>query len=144
MKYLVSACLLGVNCKYNGGNNECRTLKTFLVNQEYVSVCPEVLGGLPTPRACAEIHKGRVITCENNDVSEQFEQGAEKALAIAQTEQIDLAIVQSRSPSCGKGMRYSGNFDGKLVEGDGIFVQKLEQTGIAVMDIEEFLKRLPR
>ena len=142
MKYLVSACLLGVNCKYSGGNNECRKLIDFLANQEYVSVCPEVLGGMPTPRACAEIKGGRVTTFDNVDVSEAFYQGAKAALEVAQKEHIDLAILQSRSPSCGKGQRYSGNFDGILIKGNGIFVQMLEQDGIAVMDVEEFLAQL--
>lgn len=142
MKYLISSCLLGVDCKYNGGNNFCRELADFLTGKEYVSVCPEVLGGLPIPRACAEIKDGRVINHDHEDVSAAFHYGAFQALAIARKEQVDLAILQSRSPSCGKGKRYSGNFDGILVEGNGIFVQQLEEANIPVMDVEEFLERL--
>lgn len=142
MKYLVSSCLFGINCKYNGGNNLCEELVEFLANKEYVCVCPEVLGGLPTPRACAEIKDDRVINCDHVDVSEQFYDGALQALAIAQSEQIDLAILQSRSPSCGKGMRYSGNFDAVLIEGNGIFVQMLERSDIPVMDVKDFLKQI--
>lgn len=142
MKYLVSACLLGENCKYNGGNNYCAKLVDFLRDKEVVCVCPEVLGGLPTPRPCAEICDGRVINCEHEDVSKAFQRGADRALAIAKAEKIDLAILQSRSPSCGKGSRYSGRFDGTLVAGNGIFVDRLEAAGFMAVDIAEFLSRL--
>lgn len=140
MKYLVSACLIGECCKYNGGHNAHERLCTFLKDKEYVSVCPEVLGGLSVPRACAEIWKGFVITKDGQDVSEAFYLGAHKALEIAIEEKIDLVITQSRSPSCGKGKRYSGNFDKTLVEGNGIFVDVMEDNGYQVIDVCEFFQ----
>ena len=140
MKYLVSACLLGENCKYSGGNNYHKALVNFLQGKEVISVCPEVLGGLPIPRACAEIKDGRVINADQEDVSAQFQSGALQGLQIAKQEQIDVAIMQSRSPSCGMGKRYSGNFDGTLIPGNGVFVDLLLQHKIPVYDVEAFLE----
>lgn len=139
MKYLVSSCLMGVNCKYNGGNNLCEELRDLLQGDEVITVCPEVLGGLPTPRACAELHEGRVINTADEDVSDAFLSGAEQAVKIAREHHIDLAILQSRSPSCGVGHVYSGNFDKTLISGNGIFADALIKEGFIVMDIEEFL-----
>lgn len=139
MKIMMSSCLAGVNCKYNGGNNRNDCLMSLLKEHEVILVCPEVLGGLPTPRACVEIKDGRAITQSGSDVSIQFHSGAKQALDIAYKEQVDLVILQSRSPSCGKGMRYSGNFDGQLVQGNGIFAQLCLKHGLLVMDVEEAL-----
>lgn len=140
MKYLISACLLGENCKYNKGNNANQELIDFLQDKDYLSVCPEQLGGLPTPRASCEIVKDRVIDTLGNDKTKEFVEGAQQALHLAQTHQVDLVITQSRSPSCGKGKRYSGNFDGTLINGNGIFVDALLDNGFQVIDIEEFIK----
>lgn len=141
MKYLISACLLGENCKYNGGNNQSDALIEFLKDKDYVAVCPEVLGGLSIPRPCAEIHANRVITQDLNlpDVTDAYVLGAKKSLDIAVLEGVDQAILQSRSPSCGKGYRYSGDFDGTLIEGNGIFVDLLEKHDVPVVDIAFFL-----
>lgn len=140
MKYLISSCLMGENCKYSGGNNLSQALVDFMKNKDYICVCPEVLGGLPTPRACAEIKDGRVINTDHEDVTEAFMKGAGIALQIAQQEHIDLAILQPRSPSCGKGKRYSGNYDGTLIDGNGVFADLLEEHQITVMNVEEFLE----
>lgn len=140
MKYLISSCLMGENCKYSGGNNLSQALVDFMKNKDYICVCPEVLGGLPTPRACAEIKNGRVINTDHEDVTEAFMKGAGIALQIAQQEHIDLAILQPRSPSCGKGKRYSGNYDGTLIDGNGVFADLLEEHQITVMNVEEFLE----
>lgn len=140
MKYLISSCLMGENCKYSGGNNLSQELVDYMKGQDFVCVCPEVLGGLPTPRACAEIKDGRVINTDHEDVTEAFMKGAGIALQIAQQEHIDLAILQPRSPSCGKGKRYSGNFDGTLIDGNGVFADLLEEHQITVMNVEEFLE----
>lgn len=139
MRIMVSSCLCGVDCKYNGENNYREELMKLLSTHEVIGVCPEVMGGLPTPRVCAEIKDGCVWTKDGRDVSAAFQTGAKQALEIALKENIDLVILQSRSPSCGKGQRYSGNFDGKLVEGNGVFAQMLIDHGIMVMDIEEAL-----
>lgn len=139
MRYIVSACLMGANCKYNGGNNYQRRLSAYLKNHTFRCVCPEVLGGLPTPRLSVEIQNGRMINTANEDVSEAFEKGAAEALKITVDFQPDAVILQSRSPSCGVNKRYSGNFDGKLIAGSGIFAQALMDSGYKVYDIEEFL-----
>lgn len=140
MKYAVSSCLLGENCKYSGGNNKNEELLAFLSDKEVISICPEVLGGLPTPRACAEIQGNRVVNTEGSDVSEAFRNGAEEAIRIIREFGADLVITQPRSPSCGKGIIYDGSFTGTLIKGNGIFVQLLEQSGITVKTCEEFLK----
>ena len=140
MKYAVSSCLLGENCKYSGGNNKNEELLAFLADKEVISICPEVLGGLPTPRACAEIQGERVVNTEGRDVSEAFRKGAEEAIRIIREFGADLVITQPRSPSCGKGIIYDGSFTGTLIKGNGIFVQLLEQSGITVKTCEEFLK----
>ena len=137
MKILVSACLLGENCKYNGKNNYSERVAKYLEGHEVIPVCPEVLGGLPTPRDPSEIVSGEVINCKGVNVDRQFREGAEEALRIAKENGIDLAILQSRSPSCGVKQIYDGNFTGKLIPGQGVFAQLLEKNGFRVMDCEE-------
>ena len=129
MKILVSACLLGENCKYNGKNNYSERVAKYLEGHEVIPVCPEVLGGLPTPRDPSEIVSGEVINCKGVNVDRQFREGAEEALRIAKENGIDLAILQSRSPSCGVKQIYDGNFTGKLILGQGVFAQLLEKNG---------------
>lgn len=114
MKYAVSSCLLGVNCKYNGGNNASSELIDYLKEHEVLQVCPEVLGGLPTPRACAEISGEYIMNTEGEDVTAQFKKGAALALAQIREFQPDLVILQPRSPSCGKGIIYDGSFQNRL------------------------------
>ena len=110
MKILVSACLVGDNCKYNGGNNLNERLVEFLAAHEVAKVCPEFLGGLPTPRAPAEIQKGQVVNTEGRNVTKEFEAGALRAFEIVEKEKPDLIILQSRSPSCGIKQIYDGTF----------------------------------
>lgn len=98
MKILVSGCLLGENCKYNGGNNYSEKVAEYIKGHQVISVCPECLGGLPTPRVPSEIVNGVVINREGQNVDAEFRKGAEAALDIAKEEQIDEAILQSRSP----------------------------------------------
>lgn len=142
MKYLVSACLLGENCKYSGGNNRNDTLIAYLQDKEYVSVCPEVLGGLPTPRACAEIVEDKVMNTDGEDVTAYFDKGAAIACDIAKAENIDIAITQPRSPSCGKGKIYSGQFNSSLVDGNGVFVSMMVNNGYIVMTCDEFIQKV--
>ena len=142
MKYCVSACLLGENCKYNGGNNRNDTLLAYLQDKEYIGVCPEVMGGLSTPRACSEIVAGRVMNTKGEDVSSYFYKGAQLACAIAKQENIDVVITQPRSPSCGKGKIYSGKFDSSLTKGDGVFVSMMVKKGYIVMTCEEFIEKV--
>lgn len=140
MKIGVSACLLGRNVKYNGKNNFSPELVEKLKDAEIIDICPEVLGGLPIPRDPAEIVDGEVITNKGISVDYEFRKGAKRALEIIKNEGIELVILQSRSPSCGKGLIYDGTFSSKLIEGDGIFVRLLKENGIKAMDIEEFIE----
>lgn len=139
MKILVSACLLGENCKYNGGNNYNKNVIEFIKGHEVIAVCPEVLGGLSVPRKSAEIVDGIVMTADHVSVDKEFRTGAEIAVKKAIEEQVDLAILQSRSPSCGNNQIYDGSFHRRLIEGQGIFAQMLKKAGIMVMDVEEII-----
>ena len=139
MKIGVSACLLGRNVKYNGKNNFSSKLVEKLEGNEIVEICPEVLGGLPVPRDPAEIVDGKVITKNGVSVDYEFRKGAQKALDIIKKEGVDLVVLQSRSPSCGKGKIYDGTFSSKLIDGDGIFVRLLEENGIRAVDVEDFI-----
>ena len=137
MKILVSGCLLGENCKYNGGNNYSEKVAEYIKGHEVISVCPECLGGLPTPRVPAEIVNGVVTNREGQIVDTEFRKGAEVALEIAKKEQIDLAILQSRSPSCGVKQIYDGTFSGTRIDGQGVFARLLKENGIPMMDVED-------
>ena len=137
MKIAVSACLLGENCKYNGGNNYNEKLAGFLEGHEVVGVCPEVLGGLPTPRQSSEIVYGVVRHKDGTSVDMEFRKGAEASLKIVKDMGVELVILQSRSPSCGVGTIYDGTFSKTLIPGDGVFVQLLKENGIRVMDVAE-------
>lgn len=141
MKYAISACLVGTCCKYNGGHNRNEKLIEFLKDKDYILVCPEVTGGLPTPRAPSEIVGTRVMNTLGQDVSEEFLRGAQIEFNKVVEEEVDVAILQPRSPSCGKDKIYDGTFQGKLVDGDGIFVQMLKKEEITVYTSEEFLKK---
>lgn len=134
MKVLVSACLLGENCKYDGGNNRNEPVIKFVAGHKVVPVCPEVLGGLPTPRQPSELIGNRVINKDGISVDEQFRTGAKEALTIALKNEVDTAILQSRSPSCGVNEVYDGTFTDTLIHGRGIFAQMLDDAGIKVID----------
>ena len=138
---LVSACLAGINCKYNGGNNYNEKIFNLVKEGKAIPVCPEQLGGLTTPREPSEIKiidgKRYVINKEGIDVTEEFEKGAEEVLTLVKKLDIKKAILQSRSPSCGKGKIYSGNFDRKLVDGNGILAEMLLNNGIEVINSDD-------
>lgn len=142
MKIMVSSCLLGENCKYNGSNNYNKNVIEFVKGHEVIAVCPEVLGGLSIPRNPAEIVDGVVMTKENESVDYEFRKGGEIALKQALDGQIDLAILQSRSPSCGIKQIYDGSFSGKLIEGKGVFAEMLSKAGIKIIDVEELTEQL--
>ena len=137
MKIAVSACLLGENCKYNGGNNYNEKLAEFLKGHEVIGVCPEVLGGLPTPRNSSEIVDGVVRHKDGTSVDAEFRKGAELALEIVKKNNVELVILQSRSPSCGVDIIYDGTFSKTLIPGDGVFVKLLKENGIRVMDVAD-------
>ena len=137
MKILVSACLIGQNCKYNGGNNYSEKLSALVEEQELIPVCPEVLGGLPIPRTPAEIVNGVVTAKDGTVVDEQFRKGASLALKTAEDNSAELAILQSRSPSCGSKQIYDGTFSGTRIPGMGVFASLLAEKGIRIIDIED-------
>ena len=140
MRIMVSACLLGVNCKYNGGNNRNEALLKRLEGHEVIPVCPETAGGLPTPRIPAEIVNGAVVNREGRSVDAAFRAGAKAALELAKRERPDLIILQSRSPSCGAKEIYDGSFSGRLIPGQGVFAGLAREAGFAVKDAEDFLR----
>lgn len=138
MKILVSACLLGINCKYNGGNNLDPELLEYLEDHEVVPVCPELLGKRPVPRPPVEIVGGVVREKGGTSRDEEFRKGAEEGLRIARGNGIDLAILQSRSPSCGVNQIYDGSFTGIKKAGRGVFADLLVANGFKVIDVEDF------
>ena len=125
---LVSACLVGINCKYSGGNNYNQKIFDLVKEGKAIPICPEQLGGLNTPRKPVELKvindKRYAIDNEGNDLTENFERGALEVLNLAKNLNINKAILQPRSPSCGVNKIYSGNFDNKLVDGNGILAEK--------------------
>ena len=137
MKILVSACLLGKNCKYNGGNNLNQSVLDFIEGHEVIGVCPEQLGGLSTPRLPAEMVEGIVTNKEGISVDAEVRKGAQTALAAGLEKKVDLAILQSRSPSCGVKEIYDGSFSGKKVKGQGVFARLLTKYGIKVLHAED-------
>ena len=129
---LVSACLLGENCKYSGGNNRNEAVCRFLEGREYVPFCPEQAGGLPTPRLPSEIRDGRVYARDGADVTEAFQRGAEKALSLCREKDVEFAILKEGSPSCGCHRVYDGTFSGKRIPGQGVTARLLTASRIAV------------
>ena len=137
MKIMVSACLLGENCKYNGKNNRSERVLEYIKGHDVISVCPEVLGGLPIPRVPAEIVDGVVTNREGIVVDNEFRKGAKIAFDLAVKEKVELVILQSRSPSCGPKEIYDGTFSKKLLKGQGIFAKMLLDAGIPFVDVED-------
>lgn len=137
MKIIVSACLIGENCKYNGGNNYNQKLMEFLKGHQVIGLCPEVMGGLSTPRLPAEIVNGQVINSAGESVDEEFRKGAKMAFDKVMVEKPDIIILQSRSPSCGVKEIYDGSFTGKKITASGIFAHRLMEAGYKVIDVED-------
>ena len=137
MTILVSACLLGENCKYNGGNNRNERVLRYVEGHEIIPVCPEMLGGLPCPRKPVEWVGERVMTRDGDDCTEAFRMGVQRALEIIGDRQVDLAILQSRSPTCGVKQIYDGTFSGVRIEGQGALAKALAEKGIELMDAED-------
>ena len=136
---IVSECLAGVPCRMNGKDKLVPEIKRLVDEGKAVAVCPEVLGGLPTPRDPSEIWEGRVYSCNGRDVTEEFVTGAKKAMEICRVHGCTQAIMKAKSPSCGCGLIHNGTFDGGLVSGNGIFAQMLIDEGVKVMTEENFM-----
>lgn len=135
---LISACLLGENCKYNGGNNYNQAVIDFVADKDVIPVCPEVSGGLSVPRNPVELSDGQVFDAKGQNYNKEFQAGIDRTLASMAGRDIDLAILQSRSPSCGVNQIYDGSFTGKKIAGSGLFAQKLKELGYEVLDAEDF------
>lgn len=138
-KIAVSACLVGKNTKYDGTNNLNQAVMDYLKDKEYILICPEVQGGLPTPRIPSERVNDKVINKNNEDVTNQFVKGATEAVKMLKANSIELVIVKSKSPSCGYKQIYDGTFTNKIIEGNGVFTELAVKNGIKVLtekDIE--------
>lgn len=140
MKILVSACLLGRNCKYNGGNNFDPGVAEFVRDKEVVEVCPEVTAGLGIPRTPIEIVGGVLKNRDGRDVDSALREAVRQLLEQIGGEDIDCAVLKSRSPTCGVKQVYDGSFSGKLVHGSGVFAKALMDAGYRVIDAEDIEK----
>lgn len=132
-KILVSSCLLGINCKYNGENNLNEKVLEYIKDKEVIPVCPEIFGGLSTPRPPSEIINSKVMNNIGEDVTKEYIKGAEETLKLAKLFGVKKALLKSKSPSCGKGNVYDGTFTSTLIEGNGITTKLLLDNGIEVI-----------
>lgn len=135
-RYIVSACLAGERCRYDGGDNTCELVVRLVEEGRAVSVCPEVLGGLETPRSPCERLGDRVMNRDGQDVTLAFAQGAAKATALARKEGCSAAILKSRSPSCGFDRIYDGSFSHVFCKGDGVWAAMLRDEGFELFSEE--------
>lgn len=145
MKILVSACLLGIDCKYNGKNNYNEKVINLKNDFEIVPICPESFGGLPIPRVPSEIVGNKVMSKTGLDVTKEFENGAKEALYIANENNARYAILKEKSPSCGYKKIYDGTFSGTLINGNGIAAELLYQDGIKIFGetkVDDFLEEI--
>ena len=131
-EFIVSACLAGHPCKYNGGSNPCPAVVELVRQGRAVTACPESLGGLKAPRPPAEQQQGKVIDKTGKDLTAAFQKGAQSAMEIARHFGCTKAIVKAKSPSCGAGQIYDGSFSHTLTQGDGLWVQALKAANITV------------
>lgn len=139
---LVSACLLGVPCRYDGTGKSDERIVTLAKSRCLIPVCPEQLGGLSTPRPPAERCGTRVLTRDDRDVTAPFLRGAEETLRLARLFSCRIAILKANSPSCGSGQIYDGRFCGRLVPGDGMTAALLKQDGLTVLSEKDDLSSL--
>lgn len=137
MKVLVSACLLGENCKYNGGNNYNGAVAEFVRGKEILPICPELMAGMGCPRTPIEIVDGVLMDRDGKNVDTAMREAVEMAMKQIPSEEIQCAVLQSRSPTCGVNQVYDGSFTGKLIPGTGIFAQALKDIGYRVIDAED-------
>ncbi len=137
MKIVVSACLLGKNCKYNGGNNRNERVLEYVRDKEVIEVCPEVLAGLGTPRVPIEIVDGVIMSRDGRCVDAKLREAIARILDELSGEEIECAILKSRSPTCGVKQVYDGTFSGVLVDGMGALARALANAGCKVIDCED-------
>ena len=134
---VVSACLIGVCCRFDGASKPNEDVIALVRNRRVLPVCPEQLGGLPTPRPRHEIVHGRVVSEHGNDETDAFERGAREVLRMVELFGSRCAILKARSPSCRRGRIYDGTFSGCVVAGDGVLVQLLIRNGCQVTTEED-------
>lgn len=136
MNVLISACLLGLDCRYSGGG--CADERAIRLADRFglIPVCPEQMGGLPTPRPPVELRNGRAVNRFGEDVTEAFQKGAGEALKLAKLFHCRYAVLKSKSPSCGSGLIYDGTFSGAFSQGNGITADLLRRSGILVLNEE--------
>lgn len=134
---LCSACLLGINCRYNHEPLNCEKVLQLAKSEILIPVCPEQLGGMPTPREPVEQLDDKIITQSGKDLTKHYLYGAEQVLKIAQLFGIKEAILKQKSPSCGCGKIYDGTFSDKIIPGDGVTVKLLKEHGIKVISEED-------
>ena len=137
MIILISACLVGIGCKYNGEIKDYPNINTLLGRHTLIPVCPEQLGGLPTPRNPVEIKAGNVIDCHGKVYTQEFEKGANEVLKVAKMVGAQLVVLKSNSPSCGFGKIYDGTFSSTLIDGNGITAKLLKENGFTVKTEED-------
>ena len=137
MKVLVSACLLGENCKYNGRNNYNPAVVEFVKDKDVLPICPEMMAGMGCPRTPIEIVDGVLMDRNGNNVDAAMGAAVAKAMELIRKEDIQCAILQSRSPTCGVNQIYDGSFSGKLIPGSGVLAQALKDTGYQVIDAKD-------
>ena len=137
MTLLVSACLLGCPCRYDGKSKPNDAVLALMSQYTLIPICPEQMGGLATPRIPAERKDGGVFTENGGDVTGQYCRGAEEALRLARLYGCKYAILKERSPSCGSGQIYDGSFSHTLISGDGVTAQLLKESGITVLGESE-------
>lgn len=138
-KVLVSGCLLGENCKYNGGNNYNPRIVEFLKDKEVISVCPEIMAGMGCPRNPIEIVDGVLTDCHGKNVDSLIRKSVMEIMERIRDEEIQCAVLQSRSPTCGDKQVYDGTFSVKLIPGSGVFAKSLIDAGYLVIDVEDIL-----
>lgn len=139
---LISACFLGVYCRYDGKNNKLKRLEELMDKYNLIPVCPEIMGGLGIPREPAEIFEDKVVNSSGENVTEFFERGARETLKLARLYNSKCAILKERSPSCGYGKIYDGTFSGTLTEGSGMTTDLLIRNGIRVLGESQIEKLL--
>ena len=142
VEYVVSACLAGCKCRYDGKDNLCPKVKQLVDEGRAVTVCPEVMGGMTTPRIPSERKDGKVINSNGDDNTAYFVRGVEKSIEVVKEHNIKKAILKAKSPSCGNKYIYDGTFSKTLVEGKGMLAEKLTELGLEIYDEGDDLSAL--
>ena len=142
IEFVVSACLAGCKCRYDGKDNLCPKVKQLVEEGRAITVCPEVMGGMTTPRIPSERKNNKVINSIGEDNTAYFEKGVEESIQLIKEHNIKKAILKAKSPSCGNKYIYDGTFSKTLVEGKGMLAEKLTELGLEIYDEGDDLSAL--